>query len=113
MVIARDKTKRQQHQLTVFNEQERLHLIQNLKIVDNAVLGKVGDHFKIIRALKPTVLVLGYDQEVREKDIQQQLARYNLHPLIKRAKPYKQNRYKSSLLKRKAAEKNKIWSDLL
>ena len=70
VVIARDKTKRQQHQLTVFNEQERLHLIQNLKIVDKAVLGKVGDHFKIIRALKPTVLVLGYDQEVREKDIQ-------------------------------------------
>ena len=40
VVIARDQTKKDQHKETIFTEQERLELVRNLKMVDEAQLEK-------------------------------------------------------------------------
>lgn len=96
VVIARDKTKKLQNKLIVFNEKERLKTIQNLEIVDEAVLGNLNDKLKVIKDKKPNVLCLGYDQPIKIKTLKQEF------PLIKikRMKPYKEHKYKSSLLRK-------------
>ncbi|HLC82074.1 MAG TPA: adenylyltransferase/cytidyltransferase family protein [Candidatus Nanoarchaeia archaeon] len=100
VVIARDKTKEDQKKQTVFNEDERLKLIQSLKIVNEAVLGYPGNHFKIIEDKKPDVICLGYDHQVAERDLAENLLKLRLFPKIVRAKAYQPENQKSSKIKR-------------
>jgi FAD synthetase len=100
VVIARDKTKKLQNRQTIFNEKERVQIIQNLKLVDEAVLGSLNNKLKVINDKKPDILCLGYDQEINKDKLKQGLAKSNLFPIIKRLKPYKEHKYKSSLLKK-------------
>lgn len=44
-----------------FPEEEKVELLRNLKLFNNAVLGYRGDKLKIIEKLKPDLLVLGPD----------------------------------------------------
>lgn len=99
VVIARDKTKEWQKKPVVFSENERLKLIQSLKIVDKAVLGFTENHFRIIKKIKPAVICLGYDHKISEQELKEKLTSIGLNPRIKRISPYKPNQQKSSLLK--------------
>ena len=99
VVIARDHTKAQMGKKMMFSEKERQHLVSSLKIVDKAVLGYPDNHLKIIQQEKPDILCLGYDQQIKETDLQEKLAKLHLHPHIKRMKAYQPNIYKSSILK--------------
>jgi len=96
VVIARDKTKQQQKKSTLFNEKERLKIIQNLKIVNEAVLGDLNDKLKVIKDKKPDILCLGYDQEVNENELKKMFPTIE----IKRMQPYWENKYKSSKIKK-------------
>jgi FAD synthetase len=100
VVVARDETKKLQNKPTQFNENERLNTVRNLEIVDEAVLGNLNNKLKIIQEKKPDILCLGYDQEVDEDKLKEELTKLNLFPEIKRMKPYQENKYKSSLLKK-------------
>ena len=97
VIVARDRTKQLQHKKMLFNEKERLHLIQSLKIVNQAHLGDLTNFLKPIQKLKPDVICLGHDHNVKITDLKQQL--FPLKPQIKRLKPYKRHKYRSSLLK--------------
>ena len=99
VVIARDKTKQKQKKEILFSERERLKLVQSLKLVDEAVLGNVDDHLKVIVEKKPDVLCLGYDQAVSEKELQQKLHSLNLNPAIVRIKPYPDKSQKSGKIR--------------
>ncbi len=101
VVIARDKTKQQQKKPILFNEKERLKLIQSLKIVDKAVLGNNTNHFKIILKYKPDIICLGYDHKITPTALQKALSRYNLHPQIERISSYNHKTQKSTKLKEK------------
>lgn len=100
VVIARDKTKQKQDKKIIFSEQERSTLVQSLKLVDEAVLGNVDDHLKIVLEKKPAVLCLGYDQKVSEKWLKQKLAERNYHPLIVRIKSYQPRYQKGKKIKK-------------
>ena len=100
VVIARDKTKQRQKKEVIFSERERLKMVQNLNVVDEAVLGNVDDHLKIVLEKKPTVLCVGYDQKINEKELQQKLAKMNFHPSIIRIKSYHPEKYKSGKIKK-------------
>lgn len=100
IVIARDKTKQKQKKRIIFSERERLRMAQSLKIVDEAVLGNVDDHLKIVLEKKPAVLCLGYDQKVSEKWLKQKLAENNFYPKIMRIKAYQPRRHKSGKIKK-------------
>jgi len=100
VVIARDYTRQQQKKETIFSEVERQKLVQSLKVVDEAVLGNPDDHLKIIRERKPTVICLGYDQNITETELAAKLAQDGLFPQILRAKPYHLHQQKSSRVKK-------------
>ena len=101
VVVARDSTKENQQKETIFNEDERLKLVQSLKIVDEAVLGNHEDHFKIIQERAPDVICLGYDHPITEKALEKELATRDVHPQILRMKPYKEDTQKASKIKEK------------
>jgi FAD synthetase len=101
VIIARDKTKKIQKKPIIFNEKERQHLLQSLKVVDKAVLGNYDNHLKIILQHKPDILCLGYDHKITISKLKGQLAKHHLHPLIKRISAYNPMRQKSTKLKQK------------
>jgi len=99
VVVARDRTKEKQNKELIFNENERLDLIKNLQLVGEAVLGDLEDHFKIIKEKNPDVICLGYDHKISEQELAEKLLEFGLKPKIIRAKPYKEDIYKSSKIK--------------
>ena len=101
VVIARDKTKLEQAKEAVFTEAERKELIEALMIVDEVILGDTKDHFKVIAEHQPDILALGYDHQVKENKLKQQLAQRNLNPIIKRMQPYQDGKHKSTKIKAK------------
>jgi len=101
VVIARDKTKQMQKKEIIFSENERLELVKGLRVVDEAVLGYPEDHFRIIEEKKPDVIFLGYDHKIDEKILAAKLKERGLQPEIKRSKPFKLGKHKSTLLREK------------
>ncbi len=101
VVVARDQTKLKQRKKPLFTELERVALITHINIVDEVVLGYVGDHYQIILEKKPGVLCLGYDQQVSIRHLKKELAKRGMFPQIIRLKPFKHKTQKSSLLKHK------------
>ena len=104
VVVARDKTKEKLKKEIVFDEKERLELVKSLKIVDEAVLGDVKDHLKVILNKKPNVICLGYDHPIKEKYLSEKLLPFHLYPKVVRAKAYQDHKHKSSLMKEKIFE---------
>ena len=96
VIISRDKNVRKQ---LVFNEQERLELIKQLKIVDEVLLGNEEDFLLVIEEKNPDIVCLGYDHQVKEEVLKKSLLERNLNPEIKRMCPYQTNKHKSSLIK--------------
>lgn len=101
VVISRDYTKNQEKKKTIFNENERLQLIQALKIVDDATLGYPDNHLQIIQEKKPDSIILGYDHKIDETQLAARLLKIGLSPKIKRAKAYKSTTQKSGKIKEK------------
>ncbi|MDH5807204.1 MAG: adenylyltransferase/cytidyltransferase family protein [Candidatus Methanomethylicaceae archaeon] len=69
VVVARDSTiiKRKGHP-PIMNEEHRRALVEALKPVDKAILGKEDfDIFSIIEEVKPDIIALGYDQKEIEE----------------------------------------------
>lgn len=106
VVLARDKTKQEQQKEMVFTEEERLELIKNLKLVDEAVLGYHHDFLKIIQEHQPQVICLGYDHQIKEQELTKKLNALGLNITIQRMKPYNTKQYKSTLLKEKILKIN-------
>jgi FAD synthetase len=71
VVIARDSTVEQtKGRRPVMPENQRLALVESLKVVDKAVLGLEDlDVGGIIGEVKPDVIALGYDQEEMEQRV--------------------------------------------
>lgn len=89
----------------LFGEDERLDLVGHLKIVDRAVLGALSDFSGHIRAQKPDVICLGYDQWAKEEDVISELARMGLLATeVYRLKPHKSHKAKSTHMKNNSVE---------
>lgn len=99
VVVARDETKLQQRKKMVFSEKERLALIRNLKVVDEAVLGYPDDHLRIIAERKPDALCLGYDQAIDETVLASRLAERGISIPIYRLASHQPETKKSSRLR--------------
>ena len=88
-----------------FNQKERLSLIKQLKIVDKAVLGAEEDFYAHVRQYRPDVICLGYDQWAKEDKLRGELNKVGLNNTqIVRLRPYKQDRAKSSITKKKSVD---------
>ena len=89
VIVACDSTVRKMKHEPVTPEKMRLQLIKELKIVDDAYLGKKDDIYKIVEEIKPDIIALGYDQIHDEKVIRQNLEKRNIKAKIIRLSKYK------------------------
>ncbi|MHA1615778.1 MAG: adenylyltransferase/cytidyltransferase family protein [Candidatus Njordarchaeales archaeon] len=100
VIVARDSTVRKlKGRDPVFNEKERLEIVQNLKPVDKAILGRELDKdsfYDILQELKPDIVVLGYDQKFSEKDIKKWAEQQGLSLKIIRLPKFSFNGLESS-----------------
>ncbi|MHA1269783.1 MAG: adenylyltransferase/cytidyltransferase family protein [Candidatus Helarchaeota archaeon] len=98
VIVARDENViKEKNRRPIFPENQRLEMIKALKIVDDAYLGNLGsDKLKIIEEIKPDIIVLGYDQNVEEKEIRKELEKRGLFVQIKRLEKYGNDSFNSS-----------------
>jgi len=98
VIVARDenimrfKGKKPKH-----DENYRLDQIKKLDFVDEAVLGHTGNIFEVLGEFKPNIVCLGYDQKtVEEEKLKEELEKRNIEAEIVRAKPFREDVFKSS-----------------
>ena len=100
VIVARDTTVLDvKGNLPERNEQDRLMVIMDHPLVDEARLGYPGDKYRIIEEINPDILCLGYDQEAFTENLDAELARRGLSATIQRLEPFFPDQYKSSLLR--------------
>lgn len=97
------------HKRPLFNEEERLDMIRQLKVVDNAVLGTIDDFFDHIKEYSPDVVCLGYDQWASDTLVRRELDKVGLKKTeVVRLKPHNHLKAKSTILKQKSDEFKKF-----
>ncbi len=73
VVVACDNTVRRKKHEPVTPEGMRVRIVDSLKPVDRAVLGKDGDIFDTVREINPDIIVLGFDQHFKEEKLESDL----------------------------------------
>jgi FAD synthetase len=81
-------------------ESIRKRIVSANKLVDKVVLGGKEDHMPHILKEKPDVIALGYDQYAYVRGLKTQLKAAGLKTKVIRLKPFKPEKYKTSLLKK-------------
>ncbi|MCL2863408.1 MAG: adenylyltransferase/cytidyltransferase family protein [Methanimicrococcus sp.] len=59
----------------VLPEKQRLEMVGALKPVDYALLGSLTDYFEPVASIRPDIIVLGFDQKFKEKELEEELNR--------------------------------------
>ena len=100
VVLARDATVVDvKGDLPANNEQDRLAVVQQHVLVDEAVLGNLDDKYRVIEEYQPDVICLGYDQETFTDTLDVELTRRGLATAVFRCEAYFPDTFKSSLLR--------------
>ena len=108
VIVARDSTVVDtKGRKPVMSENQRLALVESLKVVDDAVLGledfDVGD---VIQRVKPDVIALGYDQENMEIKVRKYIQKNKLRVKVVRVGRFGQDELdSSSKIRQKIVEK--------
>ncbi|MFX0169260.1 MAG: adenylyltransferase/cytidyltransferase family protein [Candidatus Hodarchaeota archaeon] len=86
VVVARDENVvHAKGRAVIVPEQQRLFMVQAIKGVKNAVLGKQGlDFLSIIEELKPDILLLGPNQQMSTEQVQEEVKRRGLKTRVMR-----------------------------
>jgi len=75
VIVATDRTVRTRKHEPITPEKMRLEMVQSLKPVDKAVLGRdTGDIFDIVKEVRPDIITIGYDQSFDEGALEGELA---------------------------------------
>ena len=99
VAVARDvNVKKIKSRLPVNNENERLAIVKQCGLVDEARLGYENDPYKIIKEVKPDVICIGYDQNSFNKNLEARLQEMGLDIKIYTLKAYKPEKFKSSIV---------------
>jgi cytidyltransferase-related domain len=92
VIVACDDTVRRNKHEPITPDSMRVKIVENLKPVDVAVVGKHGDMFNIVRELAPDIIVLGFDQNFNEAELTESLKREGLgHIQVLRATEYSED----------------------
>jgi FAD synthetase len=83
VIVARDVNVKHKPK-PVIPEDQRLRMVQALKVVDLAILGDEKDIFRPIEQLRPDVITLGFDQHFNPATLVEEMARRNLRPKVVR-----------------------------
>jgi FAD synthetase len=98
VIIAKDSTvEKTKGKKPIMSEDQRLSLVESLKVVDKAILGYEGlDIGEVIEKIKPDVIALGYDQEEMERNIKEYLEKYRIGMSVVRISKFGENSLDSS-----------------
>ncbi|MCL2033042.1 MAG: adenylyltransferase/cytidyltransferase family protein [Methanomassiliicoccaceae archaeon] len=89
VVVACDETVRKNKHEPITPEGMRAKIVENLKPVDEAIIGKGGDIFDTVRKISPDIIVLGFDQTFDENGLRKGLEEHGLgHIIVTRAAEY-------------------------
>ena len=100
VVVSRNATvKKVKGALPRYDEADRLEHVKAIDIVDEVMLGSLGDKYEMIQEINPDIICLGYDQYSFTEKLSKKLKEMNINPKIVRLQPYKEDKYKSSKLK--------------
>jgi FAD synthetase len=75
VVLARDQSAAREKHRPILPEEQRRRMVASLKPVDKAVLGHLGDYYRIVEELRPDVIALGYDQKYDTAAVEAECAR--------------------------------------
>ncbi len=89
VVVATDSTVRRLKHEPVNQENIRLDLIKELKIVDEAYLGYEDDMYEIVKEINPDIITLGFDQIHEIKNIESELKKRNIKAKVVRLSEFK------------------------
>ncbi len=73
VVVACDNTVRRRKHEPITPGEMRVRIVDSLKPVDRAILGKEGDIFDTVREIDPDIIVLGFDQHFDETELKANL----------------------------------------
>jgi FAD synthetase len=98
VIIAKDSTvEKTKGRKPIMSEDQRLALVESLKVVDEAVLGYEGlDIGEVIEKIKPGVIALGWDQADMENEVKTYLEKHKVPITVVRIGKYVQNALDSS-----------------
>lgn len=87
VVVACDETVRRRKHEPITPDYMRAKVVENLKPVDRAIVGKnSGNIYETVAEVGPDVIVLGFDQTFDEKELEEKLAAHGLGDIkVKRA----------------------------
>ncbi len=88
VVVATDATVRRRKHMPITPEKMRLELLNSLKPVDRAVLGREGDMYKVVEEIRPDIIAIGYDQTFDEKVVEAELRKRGLDTKVVRLSHY-------------------------
>jgi FAD synthetase len=83
VIVARDVNVKHKPK-PIVPEDQRLQMVQALKVVDMAILGNEIDIFQPIEELKPDIITLGFDQHFNPEALEAELARRDLNSKVVR-----------------------------
>ena len=84
VVVATDATVKRRKHTPIIPEKMRMELVNSLKPVDRAVLGKPGDKYKVVEEIRPDIIAIGYDQPFNEKVLEEDLRKRGLEVKVVR-----------------------------
>ena len=73
VVVAKDVTVEGRKRKPIHSEVQRMKLLNEVKVVDLAVVGDRTDHMAIVRQTKPDIIAIGSDQDHRIKNLNKKL----------------------------------------
>lgn len=73
VVIARDVTVAKKKRNPIHSEKDRAYLLNEICVVDAAILGDEVDHMRVVRRIKPDIVAIGSDQDHLEEVLKAQL----------------------------------------
>ena len=108
VIVARDSTvEKTKGRKPIMSEDQRLALVESLKVVDKAVLGYENlDIGEVIEDIKPDVIALGYDQAEMEQEVCSYVDKHKVNIKVVRIGKFGENSLdSSSKIKQKIIDK--------
>lgn len=107
VIVARDSTvEKMKGRKAIMPEDQRLALVESLKVVDKAVLGfEKLDIGEVIENFHPDIIALGYDQLAMTKNVEDYVNKHKLKIKVIRVGKFGEDLDSSSKIKQRIFEK--------
>lgn len=101
VVVGRSKTIEQvKGKKPWYTAEDRAQKVQESSSdVDFVHIGYIDDKYRILEEIRPDIIALGYDQTHFVESLEEELKVRKIFAKIVRLKPFKEHKYKSSLIK--------------